>query len=224
MNKHKFIDDDVDDDDDDNDDDARQPFGAIVIWLCPATRKNAKMNYIMYLGCLEEPMFLGHLRIHYQTWSKDHKTNDLPVTLSIIDGVEHEVAEIWCSRNMWHIPPIHQPFTNGSFFPPRIDPQHIKTGKPMVWVPPHFRKTYGKTPISRWFAFFILFLLLIWRFPEIGVRPKSSIYRWIFHYKPSSCSYWGTLHPTIRRAPPCVEVACVTTRSRASAPGFRREE
>ena len=67
MNKHKFIDDDVDDDDDDNDDDARQPFGAIVIWLCPATRKNATMNYIMYLGCLEEPMFLGHLRIHYQT-------------------------------------------------------------------------------------------------------------------------------------------------------------
>ena len=93
---------------------------------------------------------------------------------------------------------IFLPFTNhspmGLFFRPGLTHGTLKRGNQWFGFPPHFRKTYGKTPISRWFAFFILFLLLIWRFPEIGVRPKSSIYRWIFHYKPSS--YWGILHPT----------------------------
>ena len=97
-----------------------------------------------------------------------------------------------------HSPTIHQPFTNhspmGLFFRPGLTHSTLKRGNQWFGFPPHFRKTYGKNLISRWFAFFILFLLLIWRFREIGVRPKSSIYRWIFHYKPSS--YWGTLHPT----------------------------
>ena len=52
------------------------------------------------------------------------------------------------------------------------------------------RSSYPQTMVCVCVYIHMSVYIYIWRFPKIGVpgTPKSSIYRWIVHYKPSS--YW----------------------------------